>query len=132
MTTLKSDHLPITIKLAGWFPEPPTDPSHTYQNIRRARWDDFTAKTEMRLTRELPPTSCFAGEKRLRDILQTAAKHLITAGYVRDRLESLPDEAKSLIRERDRLRTINPSHPNLPYLNKQLADLVASSNRERW
>ena len=110
----------------------PYSPSRTYQSIRRATWDDFTVETLLRFAREPRPTSCSAGEKRLRIILQAATKHQIPAGYVRDRLETLPDEAQPLIRERDRLRTINPSHPKLPNLNKQIADHVASSNREKW
>ena len=132
MTTLNSDHLPIIIKLADWFPDPPTDPSRTYTNIRKARWPNYTAETELRFAREPPPTTCSAGEKRFRQILQTAAKHHIPAGYVRDRLETLPDEAKPLVRERDRLRTQNPSHPHIPQLNNQIAALISTSNRDKW
>ena len=131
MTTLNSDHLPIIIKLADWFPDSPIDPNRTYKKIRRDRWPNFTTETELRFAREPPTTTCSAGEKRLRDILQTAAKHHIPADYVCDLLETLPDEAKPLVRERDRLRTLNPSHPHISQLNNQVADLIATSNRDK-
>ena len=61
-----------------------------------------------------------------------AEKNYIPAGYVRDRLETIPDETEPLIRERDRLQTSNPSHPNIPQLNNQLADHIATCDREKW
>ena len=85
----------------------------------------------MRFARKPPPTSCFAGKKKT----ETCYKQQPNTTVLRAMcvtLESLPDEARPLIRERDRLRTINPSHPKLPNLNKQIADHVASSNREKW
>ena len=53
-------------------------------------------------------------------------------GYVRDGLESLPDESKPPIRERERLCSISPSRPNITNLNIITAGLVASSNGEKW
>ena len=131
-TTLSSDHLPITIKLSGWFPDPPSEASRTFTNIRRARWDDFAAETEMWFSRETAPTSCSAGEKRFRKILLRAAKHHIPAGFVRDRLTSLPDEAKRLARERDELREENPNHPQISVFNQLIEEITAIDNRERW
>ena len=131
VTTLNSDHLSIIIKLADWFSDPPTDPNRTYKNIRKARWLNFTAETELRFARELPPIIFSAGEKLFRNILKTAAKHYIPAGYVNDCLETLPDEAKAFVRKRDRLRTLNPSYPHISQLNNQIADLIVTSNRDK-
>ena len=131
-TALRSDHRPIIIKLADWFPDPPSIDGRTFTNIRRARWDDFAAETEMWFSRETAPTSCASGEARFRRILLRAAKHHIPTGYVRDRPDRLTAEARDLARERDRLRTLNPADPQIPLLQNQLADQIAENNRERW
>ena len=87
---------------------------------------------ELRLAREASPATCSAGEKRFCDILQTADEHHIRAGYVRDRLENIPDEAKTLIRKRDRLRILSLTHPHISQLNIQNADHITTSNRDKW
>ena len=107
-------------------------PKTYLKNIRKVRWPNNTAVTELKFARQPLPTPCSAGEERFRDIYQAAAKHHIPTGYVPDRFEKLPDEAKHLIRERDRLRTLNPSRPHIPQLNDQLAERNAISNREKW
>ena len=50
----------------------------------------------------------------------------------RNHLTNLSDEAKSLIRERDVLRTSNPTNPNMKLMEAQLADTISSDNRRRW
>ena len=121
LTTLCSDHLPVIITLADWFPEPPTDPYRKYTNIRKARWADFTAETEARFLNEPLPSSCSAGEVRFREILQTASKHHIPSGFIRNHLTNLSE-----------LRTSNPTDPNIPSIDNQLADTIAADNRRRW
>ena len=39
--------------MADWFPDPPTDPSLTYNSIRKARLPIFTAETDLRFARNL-------------------------------------------------------------------------------
>ena len=46
VTTLNSDHLLIIIKLADWFPDPHTDVSRTYTNIRKTRTLDYMSEPE--------------------------------------------------------------------------------------
>ena len=132
MTPLYSDHLPIIMKLADWFLDPPTDQSLTYNSIRKARLPNSTAETGLRFARDSPPATCSAGEKSICNILQTAAERHIPAGYICNRLATLPDEAEPLIRERGRLRTLNPFHPYIPQLNNQVAEHIAKSNRKKW
>ena len=132
LTTLNSDHLPIRFQLGDWFPDPPTDPYRRYTNFRRARWDDYCEETEHKLSREPPPVSCAAGERRLRSVLLEAAKHHIPSGFIRNHLTRLPDEAKAIAGERDRLRTHNPQHPLLPQLEQQLRTCIAESKRREW
>ena len=100
LTSLSSDHLPVIIKLADWFPEPITDPHRTYTNIRRARWADFSTETEVISLNEPLPNTCSAGEVCSKEILQTASKYHIPSGFIRNHLTDLSDEAKTLIRER--------------------------------
>ena len=131
-TTLNSDHLPIVIQLGDWFSEPPTDPYHIFTNFRKARWDGYLEETELKFSREPPATSCGAGESCFRRILLEAAKHHIPAGFIRNHLTALSDEAKLIQGERDRLRTLDPQHPNLSQLEQQLANLIAASRRGEW
>ena len=61
-----------------------------------------------------------------------SSKHHILSGFIRNHLTNLSDEAKTLIQERDALRTSNPTDPNIPSIDSQLADTIAADNRRRW
>ena len=101
-----SDYLLITIEFWGWLPDPPKIRAALIKTsagldglISRQRRSWYLQ--ENLLLPLAPP-----GKKRLCTILYTEAKHHILAGYVGDRLETLPDEAKPRIMKRNRLRTI--------------------------
>ena len=128
---LGSDHLLVIITLAVWFPEPPTDIYRKYTIIRKARLADFTAESETRFLIEPLLSSCSAGEVRFRELFQNASKHHILSGFIRNHLTNLSDEAKTPIRERDALRISNPTDPNIPSIDSQLADTIATDNHGR-
>ena len=132
LTTLCSDHLSVIITQADWFPEPPTYPYSKYTNIRKARWEEFTAETEAWFVKEPLPSSCSIGEVHFREILQTASKHHTPSGFIRNHLTILLDKAKTLIREKDGLRISNLADPNIPSIDSQLGNTIAADNRGRW
>ena len=60
--TLNSDHHPILFQLGDWFTSPPNDPLRNLTNLKKARWEDFRAETEIKFGREPAPVSCSTGE----------------------------------------------------------------------
>ena len=64
LTTLGSDHLPITISLSSYAP-PSTRKARSFTSFRKADWEGFTAETERIFADTLLPTSCSTEEKSL-------------------------------------------------------------------
>ena len=119
--TLNSDHLPIIIDLDGWFASPPkeTGPS-CYTNYRKANWTLFTSETEQHFSRLEPPTSAEAGEKILRKILQKATDRNIPRGKISDYTPGLSQHCRELVRQRDALRSQNPTNPLIAEKDEQI------------
>ncbi|MCP4061384.1 MAG: hypothetical protein GY738_29760 [Pseudoalteromonas sp.] len=132
LTTLRSDHLPILLSL----PEVtrPPRPVKTFHNFRKADWDTFTLETETLFENAPDPSSCSQGEAIFRKILQTASKHSIPSGFIKNKNTnpSLPQSAKPLIQQRDSLRISNPHDPQIQILNDQISSIVIQHSNKKW
>ena len=133
ITTLNSDHLPILIHLHGSFSsDSPDPPRQTFDNFRKADWISFTRETERAFTQLGRPTSCSTGEIQFRRILLSSARHFIPKGHIPNHIPDLPDSTKQLIRQRDSLRSTNPTHPHIHDLDLQITKDISDSNRKKW
>ena len=132
-TTLNSDHLPILIYLGGCFStESPQPQRISYSNLKKADWDSFTRAAEETFALMELPSSAEAGETQLRKVLLTHAKHYIPTGYIPNYIPNLPDSTIRLIRERDQLRSTNPSDPQIHALDQHITQEIARSKQDTW
>jgi hypothetical protein len=72
------------------------------------------------------------GEKVLRHVLQTAAKHNIPSGFHKDYIPGLPTEAKHLINQHDEIRSRDTKDPDVAHLNSNISVVVHVSKRLTW
>ena len=129
-TTLNSDHLPMSLS----FPDDlsPTRGARSYNNFRKAYWEGFRRESEDLFSRLRPPTSCAAGEKEWRRVLQKSSAHHIPAGFHRIFSPGLDAASASLIKERDDRRRLDPNDPEIPGLNTRISASIASTARQKW
>ena len=132
LTTLNSDHLPIIVTIDQDLSNLPPPPRQTFTNFRRARWNDFLRETESEFARLPAPVSCHTGERVFRKVLLKASSHSIPQGSIPHFIPGLSDEARALVRQRDSLRSSQPTHPDLGNLEQQVAREIADSNRRTW
>ena len=123
LTTLESDHLPITVSLSSYAP-PSLQKAHSYTNFHKADWEGFTAESERRFAETPMPTSCSAGKIFFSHILSDAGRHHIICGYVGDYCDPLPDIVRPLIAERDQLRKDDPLDPSIKLLDRDIQRLM--------
>ena len=74
LLTLRSDHLPILIRLQMKTPSN-TGLRQTYVNLKKANWDRYRLEVEAFLSKHSLPTYCQRDEKIIRTILFNAASH---------------------------------------------------------
>ena len=129
-TTLNSDHLPMSLS----FPDDsaPTRGARSFTNFRKADWEGFRRDSEELFSRLRPPTSCAAGEKVWRRVMQKCSSRHIPAGFHRIFSPGLDSTSASLIRERDDRRRQDPNDPEIPGLNTRISASIASTARQKW
>ena len=74
LTTLRSDHLPILIRLQMKMTTIPCL-RRTYVNLHKANWDRYRQEVEAALSKLSLPTDCQRDEKIFRTVLLKAASH---------------------------------------------------------
>ena len=133
LTTLNYDHLLILIQLGNAFSmDFPELPHRTYTNFRKANWDAFTRETEEAFYNlEGLHSSCSTGEV-FREILAAASRKHIPRGHIPNCIPNLSDTDKSLIRQRDTLRTQSPTDPLIRTLDEQLTQDIRNTNKQTW
>ena len=132
ITTLNSDHLPILVDLDGWFAEPPPPGPTSFTNYRKANWPTFTSETEEAFSSALPPSSCDAGEKVFRKILQRASRRNIPRGKIPNFTPGLTEHARELMAERDAMRASNPTAEEISQLERRIAREIERRKQEVW
>ena len=120
LTTLGSDHLPITIYLSS-HALPSTQKARSFMNFLKADWEGFTAESLERIFTNTPlPISCSAGEKVFRRILGDAGRHHNPCTNVRDYCSPLSEVVRPLILERDQRRINDPLGPAIKLLDRDI------------
>ena len=132
IVTMNSDHLPIIVDLDGWFSAPPYSGPSSYTNYRKADWTEFTRETEQQFNLEQPPTSAEQGEKVFRRILLNATRRNVPKGKVTNFTPGLTPQIRRLIRQRDEIRTTNPSDPRIPHLDNQIERDTNLNLQQHW
>ena len=99
VTTLNSDHLPITVNFDN--DSPPSRSARCFTNFKKADWEAFKLQTEDRLYRLPLPTSCSEGEKVWRQAIQKISSRSIPAGFRSEFTLGLDADSQRLVEERD-------------------------------
>ena len=129
-TTLNSDHLPHSLSFSD--DSTSVRGGKTYVNLRKAKWEDFQRESEDLFSRLSPPSSCAAGEKEWRRVLQKCSAKHIPQGFHRNYSPGLDATSKTLIAERDERRRQDPNDPEIVGLNVRISASIASNSRQRW
>ena len=129
--TLGSDHLPITISLAGNQEKVPSPPG-TFINFKKANWTRFKEITEASFAREDPPTCPLNGEKKFREILHHASKIAVPTGRRKEIYPGLPTEAVTLMEKRDELRQNNGTDEEIVELSHKISKVITEHQRNKW
>ena len=128
---LGSDHLPIVISLQT-NDEIQWSQTRNFVNFTKARWDDFLEETEDRISKLPPPDDVYQAEKKLRRIVNIAAKHAIPNGRILNVTPSMPSDAAELVRERNALRQNDPSSDRISELNREIEFKTQAYRAEKW
>ena len=131
-TQLNSDHLPIVIEIATNQYSPPVRKRRTYTNFSKADWEGYRLETERLFRGATEPSLCSSGERIFRSILATASKHHIPAGFQRDPISQMPQDARPLIADRDARRSADPQDGQLPALEAQISQSIKTHNLNKW
>jgi hypothetical protein len=130
-TTLSSDHLPITLTLKN-SPDTLPAPKRTFVNFNRADWTTFKTDTETAFAEAEEQPDALQGEKLFRKIVGKAAAKNIPSGRRPNSTPGLPPEASKLMKERDALRSTDPTSQRLTSLNCSIRDILRKSRTARW
>ena len=130
VTSLNSDHLPFCVNFDG--DTPPTRSARSFTNFRKADWAAFEQCSEDQFSRTPLPTSCSAGEKVWRHILQKASARSIPSGFRSDFCPGIDPDSARLMKERDDKRRTDPNDADLPDLNQRISASIAAASRKRW
>jgi hypothetical protein len=129
-TSLNSDHLPITISFLT--DDLPPRARRSFTNFKLADWASFIWVSEDAVSKLEDPTNCARDEQMLRSILLDASRHHIPSGYRKDFVAGLPNSAKHLITECDKLRARDPADPEIQGLNARITEAVRKTSRQSW
>ena len=92
----------------------------TYTNYRKADWIKFKEEIESSLQDIAPPNNIHLANKTITDLILNADKHHIPKGKIKPNMKLLPEDIRLQIQERNQVRTINRTDPQLPELNRQI------------
>ena len=131
LTSLSSDHLPILIRLQ-MSPSPSPASRHSYVNLKKADWKKYAEEVDAELSKRDLPTDCQKHEKIFRAVLLKAASHHIPTGRHRVHQEPTPAEILTMMEDRDKLRSRDPSSPELPQKNTDIQKAIRSHKQKKW
>lgn len=128
---MSSDHHPIIIKLDANIMTS-SDTRKTFINYNKANWEAFSQEIETEISKINFYTDPLIGERIFRKIINKAAAHHIPGGCFPKVQPNIPQEACSLIKERDKIKYTNPHSPQIPELNHEIGRLIAEHKRNKW
>ena len=130
-TSLSSDRLPIHITISTEVKLVDSQ-KRTFINFKKADWPNFKDFIEAKILAAPELEDINKREKLLRDTITTAAKVYIPAGRIPKVINEFPQEAVTLIKDRDTLRAADPTDPRIPDLNAEIHKIVADHKRDKW
>jgi hypothetical protein len=104
----------------------------TFTNFAQANWAGFIRESEDDFALLPLPTSCSEGKRVFRRMLLKASKHNIPSGFRKDFVPDLPPNAKHLITQRDALRDVDSTDPNITRLKTEILAAILAGKRARW
>ena len=97
-----------------------------------SRCSDIAGLTENEFENAAPPTSAAEGAATFQRILLAGARRAVPAGRRIDFVPGIPREVMDLRKERDDLRHINPTDPEIDRLNDEIKTRLRESKQEKW
>ena len=133
LSSLSSDHLPITISLPNDDDDdsPPNSPT-CYTNFRRADIPKFKRLTEEGFSGVALPKTAAQGVATFQRILTKASKWSIPAGKRRVMVPGESRTVRDLREERDEIRAADPVSPEVERLTGEINSRFWEEKRQRW
>ena len=129
-TTFSSDHLPIILNIQADFQEQYSE-KRTFVNFDKADWPSFKALTEEEFSKLDKAKDVYDGEKKFRKIINSVSNLCIPQGRIKIVYPEVPREAANLIKQRDELRTNDPTSENIKLLNDDISNLVVNHRQDK-
>lgn len=129
---LRSDHLPITIKVQLSEPIKASCLQRSYVNLAKANWPKFKEESEARFQRCTEPNDVMVAERTFREIVNSVSARCIPAGRVKTVLPGYPTSAAKLAEERDEIRKRDPSSPDIERINYEIQSQLTDHRITRW
>ena len=131
-TTLRSDHIPIIIRIQLEQPIVYGSVRRTFINLAKTNWVKWTEETEKGFEKCETPTDALAGEKMFRKVTNIANKHNTPSGRIPIVRPSMPTATAKLADERDEIRKTDASSPRIEELNVQIEEETNEYRRTKW
>ena len=129
---LSSDHLPIKITINTKSKFRATDSKKTYTNYKKANWENFTSEIETALEDTTDPADVHSSNKIITNLILKADKHHIPKGKINSHHLLLPENIRSKINERNKLRKKDSKNPNFNEMNKEINKLIQTHRSNLW
>ena len=131
-SSLNSDHLPIITKIRADISITNKSEDKVFINFAKADWSGFKQFTETKFSRLPHPSNSIKGEKAFRKIMNQAARKFIPKGRIKDVHHNIPSSTASKIKERNRIRTLQPGSAHLNDLNREISKEIAEHRKQKW
>ena len=103
-----------------------------YTNYKKADWVEFTAQTERDFAARPLDPNLHSASKIFAETLRAAARRCVPRGRMKNFIPWLPASAIILIRQRNALRTVDPTDPQVAALNLQIDREIRESKQAHW
>lgn len=131
-TALTSDHLPIIITINTKSNFRLKSSNTTFTNYKKANWDKYTNEIELALRDTETPDNIHYANKFLTNVILLADKHHIPKGRRKNLHQPLPKHINDCIKERNHLRSADPTDPRIITRNKEINNLISKHRSEQW
>ena len=131
-TSLSSDHLPIIININTKSNFRLAPSNKTFTNYKKANWNKFTEEIELSIQDAPAPNNVHSANKCLTNLILLADKHHIPKGRIKKLNQPLPNHIKDVLRDRNNLRSTNPTDSRIAPLNKEISKLIENHRADQW
>ena len=129
---LNSDHLPIIITLNTKTNYKLQQNRRSYTNYNKADWQKFSEEIEEIILKTNTTEDIHTANRILTNAILTADKHCIPKGRIKNNKILLPENIRTKISERNKMRQSNPHNPNLKSINDEIDKLIQEHKSDIW